>query len=91
LGGLAILFFGMLLVPRDPVTLHTGRVTGFRSVSTETGTEIYVAVDVEGRSILVDLPSLNGCLVGSSIALLKARFPLGPRYAAQGRGCAPPN
>jgi hypothetical protein len=89
LGGLAILLFGMLLIPRGPVTLHTGRVTGFRSVSTETGTEIYVAVDVEGRSILVELPNHNDCFVGSSIALRKARFPLGPRYAVQGPACAP--
>lgn len=88
LGGLAILLFGLLLIPRGSVTLHTGRVTGFRSVSSETGTEVYAAVDVEGRPILVELPGNNDCSVGSSIALRKARFPLGPRYAVQGRACA---
>jgi hypothetical protein len=89
LGALAILLFGVLLVPHGSVTLHAGRVTGFRAVSSETGTEVYAAVDVEGRPILVQLPGNNDCIVGSAIALRKARFPLGPRYAVQGRACAP--
>ena len=88
LGALAILLFGMLLVPRGAVTLHTGRVTGFRAVSSETGTGVYAAVDVEGHPTLVQLPTNNDCSVGSAIALRKARFPLGARYAAQGRACA---
>jgi hypothetical protein len=85
---LAILLFGVLLVPRGPVTLHTGRVTGFRAVSTDTGTEVYATVDVEGHPTLVPLPADNDCSIGSSIALRKARLPLGARYAAQGLACA---
>jgi hypothetical protein len=88
LGALAILLFGVLLVPRGPVTLHTGRITGFRAVSFDTGTAVYATVDVEGHPTLVQLPAHNDCSVGGSIALRKARFPLGPRYAAQGRACA---
>ena len=88
LGALAILLFGVLLVPRGSVTVHTGRVTGFRAVSSETGTDVYATVDVEGHPTLVHLPAGNDCSVGSSIALRKARFPLGARYAAQGRACA---
>jgi hypothetical protein len=88
LGALAILFLGVLLVPRGPVTTHTGRVTGFRAVSSDTGTDVYAAVDVEGHSTLVQLPTNNDCGVGSAIALRKARFPLGARYAARGRACA---
>jgi hypothetical protein len=88
LGALAILLLGVLLVPRGPVTLHTGRVTGFRALSSETGTNMYAAVNVEGHPILVQLPANNSCSVGSAIALRKARFPLGPRYAARGRACA---
>lgn len=89
LGACAILLFGLLLIPQGPVTLHTGRVTGFRAVSTDTGTEMYVTVDVEGRPVLAPLPADNDCSIGSSITLRKARLPLGPRYAPQGRACAP--
>ena len=88
LGALAILLFGVLLVPRGATTLHSGRVTGFRAVSSETGTDVYAAVNVEGHSTLVQLPTNNDCSVGSAIALRKARFPLGARYAVQGRACA---
>jgi hypothetical protein len=79
----------MLLVPRGDVTLHKGHVTGFRAVSSETGTDVYATIDVEGRPTLVHLPGDNDCLVGSAIALRKARLPLGDRYAVQGRACAP--
>ncbi len=65
-----------------------GHVTGFRAVSSETGTDVYATVDVEGHPTLVQLPTNNDCLVGSAIALRKAHFPLGARYAARGRGCA---
>lgn len=88
LGALGFLLFGLLLVPRGPVTLHTGRVTGFRAVSFDTGTEVYATVDVEGHPTLVQLPTKNSCSVGSSIALRKGHYPLGPRYAAQGPVCA---
>jgi hypothetical protein len=88
LGALGLLLFGLLLIPRGPVTLHTGRVTGFRALSSETGTEVYATVNVEGRPTVVQLPVNNGCSVGSAIALRKARFPLGARYAARGQACA---
>lgn len=88
LGAFAILLFGLLLIPHGPVTLHTGQVTGFRTVSSDTGTEVYAIVDVEGRPTLAPLPADNDCSVGSTITLRKARLPLGPRYAPQGRACA---
>jgi hypothetical protein len=89
LGAAAILAFGLLLIPHGSTTTHMGRVTGFRALSTDTGTEIYATVDVEGHPTLVQLHAGNHCEVGSAIALRKARFPLGDRYAAGGQACAP--
>ena len=88
LGGAAILLFATLLIPRGPVTLHTGVVTGFRALSSETGTEVYATIDVVGHPAMVRLRPHDTCLVGSPIILRKARFPLGVRYAVEGRGCA---
>jgi hypothetical protein len=88
LGAAAILLFGVLLVPQGAVTVHTGHVTGFRALSSETGTNVYATVQVDGHPTLVRLHAQNTCSVGDSITLRKARFPLGERYAVQGRGCA---
>lgn len=88
LGAAAILLFAVLIVPQGSVTTHTGQVTGFRALSSETGTEVHATVQVEGRLTVVQLPAQNNCSVGSPITLRKARFPLGERYAVQGRGCA---
>jgi hypothetical protein len=84
-----ILAFGLLLIPQGSVTTHMGRVTGFRVPGTDTGTEIYATVDVEGHATLVQLHAGNHCAIGSAITLRKARFPLGDRYATGGRACAP--
>ena len=90
LAAAAILLLSVLLIPRGPVTLHTGRVTGFRGLSTETGTDAYATVNIEGHPTMVRLHTGSDCVVGSPIALRKARFLLGERYAVNGRGCEAP-
>ena len=90
LGAVPILLLALLLIPRGPVTAHTGRITGFRALSSETGTDVYATVQVDGHPTLVQLRPSDNCLVGDPITLRKARFALGPRYAVQGGGCAKP-
>jgi hypothetical protein len=90
-GGVAMIgLLAFLMFPRGPASAHVGVVTGFRSISSETGTEVYASVDLVSYSTLVLLPSGHDCAVGSAIALHRIRFAIGERYVVQGRGCAVP-
>ncbi len=91
IGVAVILLLGVLLVPRGRSTSHVGVVTGFRTFSTETGTDVYAAVQVDGRSTLVFIRPGNDCTLGGPINLRKTRSPIGERYAERGRGCVAPS
>jgi len=89
-GALGAAFFAVLaalVAPTGPVTQRTGVVTGFRALSSETGTDVYATVDVDGRGTMVLLHISHNCSVGDAIALQKARLSLGEHYAVRGRGC----
>lgn len=87
IGAAIIAPVAFLIFPRGPTLAHDGVVTGFRSVSTDTGTEVYASVEVAGHPTLVLMPPGHDCAVGGAIALSGTRFALGPRYVVKERGC----
>jgi len=69
--------------------LYTGVVTGFSTLSSETGTEVYATVYVNRSSTTVRVDPHHDCVVGSHIALRKIHVALGDIVVAPTGGCGP--
>jgi hypothetical protein len=74
--------------PNNPF-VYTGVVTGFSTLSSETGTEVYATVYVSRSSTAVQVDARHGCIVGGHIALRKVHVALGDMFVAPTGGCGP--
>ena len=74
--------------PRNPF-VDTGVVTGFSTLSSETGTEVYATVYVNRSSTAVRVDAHHGRAVGDHITLRKVHVALGDIFVAPTGGCGP--
>jgi len=72
---------------RDNPFVYTGVVTGFSTLSSETGAELYATVHVDKRTTAAPIDRHNGCVVGGHIALRKVHVASGEIFVASQRGC----
>jgi hypothetical protein len=76
-------------VPLRRSTPRTGIVTRINVGGAAKLTPAFYAwVEIDGREIVVGLPSNHGCAVGSPIALQKAHTLSGERYGVSTRRCS---
>ncbi len=76
----------MARAPR-PATPALGTVTGFQRSEGETGTGLFAFVAVEGRQVIIGLPTFPNCHVGDRIALWRQPSWWGVNYGIRGAGC----